>query len=258
MKNNNFFERTIRLIRFIFWIFKVLWVGRFFADDPLSNNGHARIAKILQEGLDILNIRIHTDGSLPESLQQTVVVSNHVSWLDPLLLLTRYPLCFVAKKEIKQWFLLGKIVENTGHIFIDRENKRASNAINQKLVSHLNNQANVAFFPEARTSKDGFNLLPFKAALFESALISQANIQAIAIRYYDCKQQRTIIPAYIDNVSLFQSLRQILRQKKIIAHLSFIPIIKPDATDRFALKDKVEQQIAQIINIDIPKESQCP
>ncbi len=251
LSNNNFFERTTRLIRFILWILKVLLVGRFFYANPLSNDGHQRIAKILQQGLDILHIRIHTDGSLPENLQQTIVVSNHISWLDPLLLLIHYPLCFVAKKEIKQWFLLGKIVENTGHIFIDRENRRDSNIINKKLVTHLNNQANVAFFPEARTSKDGLNILPFKAALFESALISKSNIQAVAIRYYDINNKRTIIPAYTDNVSLLQSLRQILQQKEIIAHLSFIPTITPDALNRFALKDKVEQSIANIINQDI-------
>jgi len=112
---------------------------------------------------------------------------------------------------------------------------------------------NVSFFPEARTSS-GLGILPFKAALFQSAIDAKAPIQAVTLRYYDGEGQRTDLPSYAE-VNLFQSLWRIVSMKKIRIRLDFSPQYKPTDMpdkDRYALKDIAEKAIGEIVASDSP------
>ena len=68
-------------------------------------------------------------------------------------------------------------------------------------------------------------MLPFKAALFQSAMDADAPIQVLALRYYDGDGRRSPIPSYAD-VSLPTSLWRIVSMKKIRITLDFAPLFK--------------------------------
>lgn len=182
-----------------------------------------------------------------------MVVANHVSWLDIFAMSAVYPSSFIAKQEISGWPVLGKMGKNAGTVFINRNSRRDIEPINQAICAALKAGQNVSFFPEARTSS-GLGILPFKAALFQSAIDAKAPIQAVTLRYYDDDGQRTDLPSYAE-VNLFQSLWRIVSMKKIRIRLDFSPQYKPTDMpdkDRYALKDIAEKSIGEIVASDSP------
>ncbi len=112
-----------------------------------------------------LNIRIMTEGR-PHEGATTLFVSNHVSWVDILVLgKVIKGACFIAKQEMSGWPVLGYLAGLQRTIFIDRG--RRSDAVNQKQELHdrMKEGDNLILFPEGTTS-DGARVLPFKSALF--------------------------------------------------------------------------------------------
>ena len=133
--------------------------------------------------LHILAIKVKVIGTPPGVYPaHTLVVANHVSWLDIFALNSVTVSRFVAKKELRDWPVAGYLVKNAGTLFIDRANRRDASRVNQQLAQALQDGGCMAVFPEATTS-DGRAMLPFKASLFEAARLAGATVQPVAIRF---------------------------------------------------------------------------
>ena len=111
--------------------------------------------------LKTVGIKLEISGQRQNCL---VYVSNHVSWIDILVLNSLLDIVFVAKKEVKSWPGLGILAILAKTIFIER---RSLNVLQQKnlLESSLANGQSLCFFPEG-TSTDGLDVSPFKSSLF--------------------------------------------------------------------------------------------
>ena len=153
------------------------------------------------------------------------------------------PSSFIAKQEIKTWPIIGRMVKNAGTVFINRDNRKDIDTINQAITQALKQGQNVSFFPEARTSL-GETVLPFKAALFQAAIDAQIPVQAISLRYYNQQGKRTTTPSFAE-VNLWVSLWRVVSEPQLNIHLDFAPLIIPLEQDRFSLKDQAEQFIRQ-------------
>jgi 1-acyl-sn-glycerol-3-phosphate acyltransferase len=132
--------------------------------------------------LAILGVRLRV-GALrvaPGSL----VVANHVSWLDAVVLRALVDARFVAKREVRRWPLLGWLLELNGTLFIERRPCRDLLRLNAEVAALLARGESVAAFPEG-TSTDGAGVLPFKPALFEPAVRGGHPVHAIALAYGD-------------------------------------------------------------------------
>ena len=94
-----------------------------------------------------------------------IFVSNHISWLDILIINSTLDVVFVAKKEVRSWPGLGFLAVLGQTIFIER---KSLNALSQKrlLEGCLEKGQSIFFFPEG-TSTDGSNVKQFKSSLFE-------------------------------------------------------------------------------------------
>jgi len=91
-------------------------------------------------------------------------VSNHASWMDPLILRVGAPMQFVSKSEVASWPGIGILARTSGVVFIERRRSRAASHRNV-LLERLNKGEKLCFFPEG-TSSDGRRVLPFKSTLF--------------------------------------------------------------------------------------------
>ena len=97
-------------------------------------------------------------------------------------------------------------------------------------------------------------LLPFKAALFQSALDSGLPAVAVALRYCDRAGRRTTAPSYAGNTSLLTALWHIVSMPEIIVRadcsepLTLNTEEAADPSARFLLKDKAEAFISAIVN----------
>jgi 1-acyl-sn-glycerol-3-phosphate acyltransferase len=95
-----------------------------------------------------------------------MIVSNHVSWTDVLVLGCRQaPLRFVAKSEVANWPLFGAIARLTGTIFVERQRRRSILRVNAALAERLAADEDVVVFAEATTG-NGSRLNRFNAPHF--------------------------------------------------------------------------------------------
>jgi 1-acyl-sn-glycerol-3-phosphate acyltransferase len=111
-----------------------------------------------------------------------LVVSNHLSYLDILILSTAMPCFFVAKMEIGGWPFFGKAARVGGTIFLDRSSLQSAMSVADQMVERLKLPVPVLLFPEG-TSTDGSEVLPFHPRLIDPATSTGTPITAAAVRY---------------------------------------------------------------------------
>jgi len=127
----------------------------------------------------VLGIRKRVTGTIPTS---GLIVSNHLTYLDIVVLSSIRPCVFVAKKDVAAWPLFGWLARAAGTIFADRNRRTASREAVDLIQRTVNNGALVVLFPEG-TSSDGRSVLPFKSALLEPALQTGCDLSVAAIDY---------------------------------------------------------------------------
>lgn len=128
----------------------------------------------------IARMELETIGTPPKP--PFFLVSNHVSYVDiPALRLAANGI-FVAKSEIKDWFLAGPMITNMGNIYIDRNNRRDIPRAGAEVMRKLNEREGVILFPEG-TSTKGEMILPFNSSFLEFAARTDLPVSYAAIRY---------------------------------------------------------------------------
>jgi 1-acyl-sn-glycerol-3-phosphate acyltransferase len=178
--------------------------------------------------LRLCGMRLRPTGTLPAeepAMPPTMVVMNHVSWLDIFVLNAVAPSTFIAKSEIRRWPILGALVAASGTMFIERSSRHAVHATNQEMVRRIQRGERIAFFPEGTTS-DGRETLPFHASLFAvAAPHSRDGIQAVvqpAVICYFHRGEPTELPAYIGGQTLLESLFTVISAPGLEARLEIL------------------------------------
>jgi 1-acyl-sn-glycerol-3-phosphate acyltransferase len=109
----------------------------------------------------------------------TLLVANHLSWLDIPLALASWPCAFVAKREVRRWPLVGPLGEALGVIWIDRARPRDLLRVIPLVESALGGGHTVMLFPEGTTT-DGRTIRSFRSGLFEAAVRAKATVTSVA------------------------------------------------------------------------------
>lgn len=138
--------------------------------------------------LKLFGVRLTMDGQLARE-RPLLLVSNHVSWLDIVVLASVAPLSFVAKAEMASWPVFGLLAKLQRTVFIRREERRKAGKQASDIADRMTAREIMVLFPEGTTS-DGHGLLPFKTPLFEAAKMALINspvetaiVQPVAINY---------------------------------------------------------------------------
>jgi 1-acyl-sn-glycerol-3-phosphate acyltransferase len=131
--------------------------------------------------LKSLGIAYEVEGQPPSS---GLVVSNHLSYLDAVIISAAMPCFFVAKMEIDSWPYFGKAARAGGTIFVDRSSQASAESVAAQISERLSLPipVPVLLFPEG-TSTDGTELLRFHSRLIDPATAAGAPITAAGIRY---------------------------------------------------------------------------
>ncbi|MDQ8729068.1 lysophospholipid acyltransferase family protein [Bradyrhizobium sp. LHD-71] len=93
-----------------------------------------------------------------------LILANHASWLDIVVITALTPAVFVAKKEVAGWPIFGWLAKLQRTVFIDRERRHRTGAATQEIAERLVGGDAVVLFAEG-TSSDGNRILPFRSAL---------------------------------------------------------------------------------------------
>ncbi len=115
----------------------------------------------------ILHIDVVSDGPIPRA-GPFVLVTNHLSYLDVIILAQLVGAVFVAKREVRSWPVWGVLSRAMGTIYIDRKRRRDTLRVSDAIDRALRRGDNVVIFPEG-TSTDGSAVAPFRSSLLEAA-----------------------------------------------------------------------------------------
>jgi 1-acyl-sn-glycerol-3-phosphate acyltransferase len=167
-----FFFLTIGL--YTLWFLAVLFI-------PNKIYWRQIIFKLWAKGfVRISHMKVEIIGEAPKP--PFFLVCNHLSYVDiPAL---RYVVdgIFVAKGEIRDWFLAGRIVRDMGNIFINRRNHRDIPRAGQEIIAKLDEGEGVMIFPEG-TSTKGEEVLPFNSSFMEFAARTDLPVSYCSISY---------------------------------------------------------------------------
>lgn len=128
----------------------------------------------------ILGIKIHTNAILPAT--PFFLVSNHLSYLDIVVLASQIDCVFIAKHEVKRWPVFGLLSRSMDTIFIDRARASDIPRVNALIVETLQSGQNIVVFPEG-TSTAGAAVWPFKPSLLEPAARGNFPVAYASISY---------------------------------------------------------------------------
>ena len=169
--------------------------------------------------LRIFNVELEVQGE-PQVEGPLLVVSNHISWLDILVLLAVQPVNFISRIENAKWPVLGYLIRGSGTIFVARESKRDTARVVAQIAQYLEAQRGmVAFFPEGRTSA-GTGVAHFHGNMLQAAIDSAVPVQALALDYRLAtpEQARSSAVSYAD-INFVQSVLNTLASGPYIARV---------------------------------------
>ena len=129
--------------------------------------------------LRVLNIEVDVQGPVPTT---GLLVCNHLSYLDVLVLGALAPAAFVAKGEVKHWPVFGWFATLAGTVFVDRKRRTQTGRAAEKIRAVLESGQLIVLFPEG-TSSDGTTVLPFKSSLLQPAAKTAWPVSAGALGY---------------------------------------------------------------------------
>jgi 1-acyl-sn-glycerol-3-phosphate acyltransferase len=192
--------------------------------------------------LELLGVTVRVQGQ-PQQTGPLMVVINHVSWLDILVMLAAQPVCFVSKSEVRHWPIIGWLASNVGTLYIERANRRDALRVVHQIAENLKAGHLIGIFPEGTTS-EGRSLLPFHGNLLQAAISSGSPVQAVALRYLEANGSLSMSPTYIGEDTLLSSVWRMLRADPVTASLNFLPSMPTNGLERRALAAQLQEIIA--------------
>jgi 1-acyl-sn-glycerol-3-phosphate acyltransferase len=154
----------------------------------------------------------------------TLVVANHVSWLDVLALNAVAPVRMLAKREVRQWPVLGVMAACVGTVFLDRERLRALPDAVAGLAGALRAGTTIGVFAEG-TTRCGRDLGTFRPAAFQAARDAGAPVVPVAVRYRSRGAALDATAAFIGDDTLADSLRRVLAAHGLVVDVVACPAI---------------------------------
>ncbi len=128
----------------------------------------------------LVGMRIRVEGTAPAA--PFILVSNHLSYADIVLLASQLDCVFVAKHDVRSWPALGHIIEEMDTIFVDRASRRDVRRVNEQIVRTWESGDGVVLFAEG-TSSSGARVLPLKPSLLEFAAQESLPVAYASISY---------------------------------------------------------------------------
>ena len=172
----------LRVLPLFFWVATCLTL-HFFNFFVFKRNFFTFFNIFFKGMISIFGIKVKISGKIDN--KKILYVSNHISYLDILILGAFAKGLFVAKSEIKSWPLINKIATLGRTIFINRSRILSIKDQIKILENYLEKKENLILFPEG-TSSDGSKVLPFKSSLFsltEIERLQEYKVQPISISY---------------------------------------------------------------------------
>jgi len=242
---------TGRAVRALGHVVRGLWIIRseFAQLTPAQTQLHVR--EWSRQMLHIMGVELVVRGT-PPGEGPALLVANHVSWLDILVMNAAQPARFVSKADVKRWPVLGALITGAGTLYIERESRRDAMRVVHHMAERLQAQDTLAVFPEGTTG-DGRTLLPFHANLFQAAIVVHAPVVPVALRFVDgASGQRSDAPVFIGDTTLIASIWTTLRSNGLHAMVAYGDPQTHNGRDRRAWAQDLRTEVGRLLQHDPP------
>jgi 1-acyl-sn-glycerol-3-phosphate acyltransferase len=203
---------------------------------------HARIGWWSAALVRHMGLTLQVSGVAPRS-GATLVVANHVSWLDIAAIHAALPQArFVSKADVLAWPLLGWLIRNAGTLFIEREKKRDALRVVHAMAAALAEGDTVAVFPEGTTGP-GEQALPFHANLLQAAVSTGTPVQPVVLRYAAPGERFSRAAQFLGDTSLLQSIWRLATARALAVTVHVLPPHATEHAERRALAEHLRGQI---------------
>jgi 1-acyl-sn-glycerol-3-phosphate acyltransferase len=177
--------------------------------------------------LAAIGVRLERRGPAPKP--GSLLVANHVSWLDILVLLATAPVRLVAKGEVGSWPGIGAMAGLSGAIWLNRSRPKELPHTVGEVTAALKAGRSVAVFPEG-TTFCGIKQGRFRPAMFQAAIDANAPVVPTSIHYSSTGA------AFIGDDTLWDSVRRVAALRSLTVTLVTAPALRPaPEADRRAL-----------------------
>lgn len=202
----------------------------------------------------LLGIRVRLSGE-PATVRPLLLVANHVSWTDIMVLGSVAELSFIAKAEVAGWPLFGTFARLHRSVFVDRTARRAAGAQVKAVAQRLAAGDALVLFAEG-TSADGNRILPFRSTLLQAAAPNPEHplaVQPVALAYTRLHgmalgRQHRPHAAWIGDQTLMPHLMALLREGAMDVEVHFAaPIDVAPGTSRKQLARQAQGQVRAML-----------
>jgi lyso-ornithine lipid O-acyltransferase len=236
-----------RLAALVAWT--AVATAAYAAAKPVSRKLADRVLRNWHRGaLRVAGVRLVVRGT-PCTAPGTLMVANHVSYIDIPVLGAVAGVDFVAKAEIAGWPVMGAIGRMIGTLYVERRPAAAGQA-RDALAARLDGGDRLAMFPEGTTT-DGRRVLPFRSAPFaalESAK-GEIRVQPVSLRYValdglPLDRERRWQVAWCGDAELVPHIWQLFDSGAVVAEVEFHPAFAPAEIDRKTLAARCHAEVA--------------
>jgi 1-acyl-sn-glycerol-3-phosphate acyltransferase len=209
--------------------------------------------------LRALGLRVHLKGAIARE-RPLLVVANHISWTDIMVLASFVDVKFIARADMEGWPLIGMLSKLQRTVFIERERKRTSGDQASEIARRMAKGDAMVLFAEGSTS-DGNLVLPFKSTLFGAASMAisegaadQVFIQPVAIVYtrlhgVPMGRRHRPIAAWIGDQDLMPHLKVLLAEGALDAEVHFgEPVPFSKGSNRKETARAMEAEVRQMVH----------
>ncbi|MFH1152989.1 MAG: lysophospholipid acyltransferase family protein [Pseudomonadota bacterium] len=162
----------------------------FFVTPDRYRRVNARLVSALSKlYLKLLGFRIRVVGPVRRVSTNCLITSNHLSYLDVLVIASLFPGCFITSTEIQQTPFLGRITALAGCLFVERRSRNFLGKETWSITNALKNRLNVILFPEG-TSTNGDTVLRFRQPLFQAGIDSGVDVLPVCLVYQQIDGQK--------------------------------------------------------------------
>jgi 1-acyl-sn-glycerol-3-phosphate acyltransferase len=186
-----------------------------------------------------------------------LVVSNHLSWLDPLALGAVQPLHMVAKSEVRMWPVIGLVARRADTVFVDRERLSALPQTVAAVSGALASGAAIGAFPEG-TTWCGRASGRFRPALFQAAVDTTTPVRPVALRYCLAGIGATTVASFVGSATLWESVALVAGVRGLVVEVHLLPLLPSDGLDRRALAAGAQATVtAAVPTLELSGSSLC-
>lgn len=240
----------ILIISFLMWSYLCHWGTRHPQKrlQRFSKNSQF-FAGLMLKGLN-LDLKVIKPPSMGEKF---LLVSNHMGFLDILMLASCMPMLFVTSNEMRETPFLGLLTEMGGCIYVERRSRTKILEELKSMVHTLQQGFRVTLYPEA-TSTNGERVLPFKKTLMMAAAEAGVPIQPVVVNFREINGEEFSVKwrdhvCWYGDIPFVTSLWKTLTLKSVKAEIEFLEQVQvPVTADRAEVAVKVHSMISAKFN----------